>query len=355
MLHRIFCLLAATLLLMTGVCAGAENQFVFSFMPTRQHEGVTYEGRTTNSLTTVLLLGYDHKDEGELDVPQEGFIRGGQSDCMLLLVVDHDAKKIRQLQFDRDTITEIKFYSKTGSYYGERRLQICLAHAYGDTQEMNNRNAVWAVENLLGIAQENDGAQIDMYMSMDITGIGRLNDLLGGVTVPIEDDFSHYDPSMVQGTTMKLDGAQAQIYCRQRYYIGDQSNASRMKRQRIYMDAALEQLRAKVKDNPAFAKELLNGMGLIFDTSKDIDAGFGFTTTDKSGTPVTNTPTHYLMVNKSLDTIVGLLSRAINYEVLPVEELPGERSVGASGYIEYKVEKETGLKWALDALYRPLN
>ena len=93
MLHRIFCLLAATLLLMTGVCAGAENQFVFSFMPTRQHEGVTYEGRTTNSLTTVLLLGYDHKDEGELDVPQEGFIRGGQSDFMLLLVVDHDAKK----------------------------------------------------------------------------------------------------------------------------------------------------------------------------------------------------------------------------------------------------------------------
>jgi len=355
MLQRMLCLLAAVLLLMTGVCANAEKPFVFSFMPTREYDGVTYEGRSVSSLTTVLLIGYDHKDQGELDVPQESYIKGGQSDFLLLLAVDHDAKQIRQLQLDRDIITDIKFYSKNGSYYGTRKLQICLAHAYGDTQEMNNRNAIWAVENLLGIAEENDGAQIDMYMSMDITGIGRLNDLLGGVTVPIEDDFSHYDPTMVQGTTMKLDGAQAQIYCRQRYYIGDQSNAARMKRQRIYMDAALELLRAKVKENPSYATELLNGMGLIFDTSKDIDAGFGFTTTDKSGTPVTDTPTHYLMVNKSLDTIVGMLGRAISYEVLPVEDLPGERSVSTSGYIEYNLEEDAGLKWALDALYRPLN
>lgn len=355
MLRRVLCLLFAALLLMTGVYANADNQFVFSFMPTREYDGVTYEGRTVNGLTTVLLIGYDHKDQGELDVPQDSYIKGGQSDFLLLLAIDHDARQIRQLQFDRDTITPIKFYSKSGAFYGERRLQICLAHAYGDTQEMNNRNAIWAVENLLGIAKEDDGAQIDLYMSMDITGIGRLNDLLGGVTVPINDDFSHYDPSMVLGTTMKLNGDQAQIYCRQRYFIGDQSNTSRMTRQRTYMDAALELLRSKVKENPAFANELLNGMGLIFDTSKDIDAGFGFTTTDQSGTPITDTPTHYLMVNKSLDTIVGLLGRAINYEVLPVEELPGERGVNASGYIEFNVDADAGLKWALDALYRPLN
>jgi len=354
MLKRYLSMLCVLLLLMTGAAAAAENSFVFSFMPIRDYEGVTYEGRSANSLTTVLLIGYDHKDQGALDVSQDNYIQGGQSDFLLLLAIDHDAKQIRQLQIDRDTITDIKFYSKSGAYFGTRKLQICLSHAYCNTQEMNNHNAIWAVENLLGIAEENDGAQIDMYLSMDITGIGQLNDLLGGVTVPIQDDFSYYDPSMVMGTEMKLNGAQAQIYCRQRYYIGDQTNEARMVRQRIYMKAAADTLREQVKARPAFARDLLNGMGVIFDTTKEIDAGFGFTTTDKAGTPVTDTPTHFLMTNQSLDKITSLVARAMDYEILPVEDLPGQHTVNSSGYIEYEVEKDSGLKWALDALYRPL-
>ena len=354
MLHRIFCLLMTLLLILTGMCAHAENQSVFSFMPTREYEGVTYEARTGSSLTTVLLIGYDHVDQGELDVPQEGFIQGGQSDFLLLLVIDHDAQQIRQLQIDRDTITPIKFYSKTGSYYGTRKFQICLAHAYGDTQELNNRNVIWAVENLLGIGGVNDGAQIDMYMSMDISGIERLNDLLGGVTVTIEDDFSYFDAAMVPGATIKLTAEQAHLFCRGRHHVGDQTNVSRMKRQRVYMDAALDLLRVKVKESPSFANDLLNGMGLIFDTTKELDAGFGFTTTDHAGTPVTDTPTHYLMVNTSMDEIVGLLGNAINYEVLPVEGLSGQHSVNANGYVEYKLDKDAALKWALNALYRPI-
>ncbi len=354
MLRRCLSMLCVLLLLAAGAMASAESSFVFSFMPTRQYEGVTYEARSVSSLTTVLLIGYDHKDQGKLDVSQDNYIQGGQSDFLLVLAIDHNAKQIRQLQIDRDTITDVNFYSKSGAYFGTRKLQICLSHAYGNMQEMNNANAVWAVENLLGIAEENDGAQIDMYLSMDITGIGQLNDLLGGVTVPIQDDFSYYDPSMVMGTTMKLDGAQAQIYCRQRYYIGDQTNEARMVRQRIYMDAAVDVLRDQVKARPAFAQELLNGMGIIFDTTKDIDVGFGFTTTDKTGTPITDTPTHYLMTNKSLDSITALVARVMDYEVLPVEELPGQHSVNASGYIEFEVEEDGGIKWALDALYRPL-
>ena len=52
---------------------------------------------------------------------------------------------------------------------------------------------------------------------------------------------------------------------------------------------------------------------------------------------------------------LGEWSGTISYEVLPVEDLPGERSVSTSGYIEYNLEEDAGLKWALDALYRPLN
>ena len=259
------------------------------------------------------------------------------------------------LQINRDTITDVKFYSKKGAYYGTRRMQVCLSHAYGDTQEVNNRNAIWAVENLLGIAGEKDGAQIDWYLSMDITGIDRLNDLLGGVTVPINDDFSYYDPTMIQGTTMTLNGAQAQIYCRQRYYIGMQSNEARMERQHIYMKAATEKLAALLRDDSDYAMTLLNGMGLIFDNTQAADDEFDFTSVFGGGTPVTDTPTHYLMTNRSLQSIVSTLMRAMEYEVCDVELLPGEHRIGTSGHMEYIMEEDAGLKWALDTLYTPLN
>jgi len=355
MLHRVVGLLLTLMLLSSGLCAEAEKQQSFSFLPTREYDGVMYEARSANALTTVLLIGYDHANAGEIDVSQESFIDGGQADFLLLLVVDHAAQQVRQLHIDRDTMAEIRYYSRDGVYEGLREMQICLAHAYGATQEENNRNAVWAMENLLGIAGEEDGAQIDLYMAMDISGIGRLNDLLGGVTVPIENDFSRYDASMVRGTAMKLNAAQAEIYCRYRYGLDQQSNASRMKRQRVYMDAAMALLREKVDETPVFAMELLMGMGLVFDTGKELDAGFGFTTSDKSELQATDTPDHYLMVNQSLDEIAGIISCAIHYEVLPVEELPGWHSISDMGYIIYNMERDAGVKWALDALYRPLH
>lgn len=326
---------------------------VYSFMTTREHDGKVYEARNASSLTTVLLIGYDHVDNGELTEAQDSYIRGGQSDFLLLLAIDHENRTVRPLQINRDTMTNVRYYNKKGDYYGTRKLQICLSHAYGDTQEKNNRNTIWAVENLLGIGEENDGAQIDWYLAMDISGIGRLNDLLGGVTVPLVEDFTYYDPTMVKGGTMTLQGAQAEVYCRQRYHIGDQSNENRMARQRIYMDAAIETLRKQLGDSPNFAQELLNGMGLIFDTVGELDSGFGFTT-DAQGTPITDTPTHYLMTNTSLKSIVALLARVKDYEVLAVENLPGTNQIGASGYMEYIVETNAGLSWALDALYRPV-
>lgn len=369
MMRKLMILLASILLLVTaGIvvfsggsdgdavdAAQAETAGEISFSPTRKYEGTTYEARGTGNVTTVLLIGYDHKDQGELIPNQEGFIYGGQSDFLLLLVIDHESKQVRQLQFDRDTITPVKFYSKKGAYYGTRKLQICLSHAYGDTQEMNNRNAIWAVENLLGIAGEDDGAQVDLYLSMDITGIDRLNDLLGGVSVPINDDFSYYDPTMIPGTTMTLTGAQAQIYCRQRYYIGDQSNASRMERQHIYMKAATQKLRGLLKKDANYAMELLNGMGVIYDHTRDVNEELDFSFTTETGTPVTDTPTHYLMTNKPLSSIVSLLMRAVEYDVGEVETLPGEHQIGISGHMEFTAEENAGVEWALDALYRPLD
>ena len=50
------------------------------------------------------------------------------------------------------------------------------------------------------------GEFIDFYVAMNMDGISELNDLAGGVTVTLEDDFSSIDPAMTKGTTLPLHG-----------------------------------------------------------------------------------------------------------------------------------------------------
>lgn len=342
----------AILLVMMLSVYPASAEFGFSFMPTKEYKGVTYEARPTAELTTVLLIGYDHKDYGDLTVEQHGYSKGGQSDFMLLLVFDHEAKQIRRLQFDRDTITPIKLINTSGVYVGAYDYQLCLSHAYGATQEVNNANAIWAVENLLGIADSNDGAGVDWYMTMDISGINKLNELLGGVTVPIYDDFSFYDKTMVKGTTMRLTGEQAEYYCRYRYYIGEQSNKSRMARQRVFMDSAAALLKGRLGEDINFANELLNGMGIVFDSSTNLENDYGFS--NYKGTPVTDTPDHYLMTNESISGIVDLLARVINYDLQDTETFPGAHSINDKGFMEYHLEDDVATDWAISVFYNPV-
>ncbi len=343
---RLVTLLIA-LLMMLSSAAFAEP--AVGFMPTREVDGRIYTARPPADLTAVLLIGYDHYDEGR-EVEQTKYSQGGQSDFLLLLVLDHENREIRQLQLDRDTMTGIKVYGVLGGYLGVRNMQLCLSHAYGDTQEKNNDNAVWAVENLLGIADENDGAGIDWYMAMDISGIAKLNDALGGVTVRIDDDFSAVDETMVQGTTMRLSGKQAEYYCRGRFYIGEQTNSSRMARQRRYLNAAADVFKAEVRRDANYARRLLNEMGVIYATTAELDDGFGFTTSDNAGTPV-GEHGKYVMTNETLDSIVGQIARAIDYDICPIENLSGTHILARDGHIQYHLDEGVAQVWALSVFY----
>lgn len=345
--RRLGGMLLALLFLLTGLRACAED---VTFLPVRTWQEQRYSARPAGDLTTILLIGYDHQSQG-LAVEQHGYASGGQADFLLLIVLDHEKGQIHQLSIDRDTMSPVKLYGATGTYLGTRKLQICLAHAYGDTQETNNRNTVWAVEKLLGIEAADDGAQIDWYLTMDISGISVLNDLLGGVTVPIDEDFTHLDPAMQKGSTLTLQGIQAEYYCRQRYDVGDQSNTSRMARQRTYLDAVAQVLKARLQADSSFARTLLDGLGVWYVASAALDDGFGFTTSDAAATDTVC----YLMTDESLEGVTAAMLRALDYEQLPVEELPGEHVVGTDGYMQCIIEENAGTAWALGMFYDLLN
>ena len=215
-----------------------------------EEEGLTYfDGswyRQRDDLETILLLGLD-----QMEQPQsaDGYRNDMQADFLLLLVIDEGQKNCRMLQLNRDTMTEIPILGVAGDEAGSFTGQLALAHTYGSGKADSCFNTAKAVSDLLY------GVPVDHFVSMTMDGVARINDLAGGVTVRIEDDFSQVDPSLTEGSQICLSGSQALTYVRARGGMEDSSNLQRMRRQRTYMQALYEKVKTCVEEDENFMTE----------------------------------------------------------------------------------------------------
>ena len=202
-------------------------------------DGVTY--RKKSRLTAILVMGVDHDTQDSYE-----YRKAGQADFLRLVVLDKENKTVQQLQIDRDTMTPVTVLGLLGDRYEPVTEQICLGYAFGDGRETSCEVTVEAVGNLLG------GQTIDQYLAMGLDGISTLNDLAGGVTVTLEDDFSAIDPAMTKGATLTLQGEQAETYVRSRRSIGVGTNEARMARQEQYIGQLSRQLDAQLQEDRNF-------------------------------------------------------------------------------------------------------
>lgn len=232
------------------VSSSGEASSVEADAPVDGREITYYNGTAyakKEDLETVLLLGVD-KFEGETP---EGYVNNQQTDFLLLLVMDKENETCTPIQLNRDTMTEIQILGVTGEPAGTFTGQLALAHTYGSGEEDSCENTVLAVSNLLY------GMEIDHYVSLTMDGVALLNDLVGGVTVEVLDDFSGIDDSLVQGETVTLQGQQSLTYVRSRGGLEDSSNLRRMERQRQYLAALQQQLKAAVQQEDGFTLDAL--------------------------------------------------------------------------------------------------
>ena len=265
------------------------------------------------NLTTLLLIGVDR----DTTVETRSYRNGGQADFLVLLVLDHDDKTIRQLQIERDTMTAVDVLTILGKPGGTRTLQICLSHGYGADQTACCENTVNAVSHYL------DNIDIDLYMAVDYSAISKMNDLLGGVTVTLTEDFSHLDPEMTLGKTIRLQGKQAELFVRSRMSVGDGTNAQRQLRQRVWMTGAVDLLKAKIKSDPNFFDDMVTALGDGFHTN----AGQG--------------------------RLINEFNQAWQYSMGSVEQIAGEYTIGSDGFVEYHTQPEAVSQWVVDAMCRP--
>ena len=280
-----------------------------------QRKRVEYNGHTyveKTNLTTILLMGVDNTADSQA----YGARQGGQADFLQLLVIDHNNKTISQLQIDRDTITPVEMLGVLGNPVGTREMQISLSHGFGRTEEDCCSNTVKAAENLL------EGVVIDYYMALNMDAIGKLNNVLGGVTVTLaDDDLANEDPAMVKGATVKLTDEQAELMVRARMTVGEGTNEERMARQRLFMNAAIDMMRDRLKESANFAGELFDAR------EKDM------TSSIKRG------------------KLMNEANQAYSFDVLPVATLAGEHVIGSDGFMEVHVAEGATTDWVMQTFY----
>ena len=275
-------------------------------------DGVTYRQR--QNLTTILFIGVD-QDSGTSDLFMN-YRNGGQADFLRLMVIDPVEKAITQIQIDRDTITPVITYNVLGKQTGQRAMQITLSHSFGDGKKLSCELTAEAVSNLLF------NVPVNYYAALNLDGISALNDSVGGVTVEIKDDFSKVDPTMVQGTTMRLVGDQAEYFVRSRRSMEVGTNEARMVRQQTYISQLMELISGNIRKNQEF-------IGTLFDALSQ-----------------------YLVTNLSRSQMINEAWKAKDYERKPLVEIPGVHQIGMTGFMEFYADENALQKAVLDVFYQ---
>ena len=218
-------------------------------------QSLTYNGQEypmKDHLQTVLLIGTDAMDSyEEVTEGVKPFYNYHQADFLTLLVLDTEKNTAEILQLNRDTMTDVPWLDVLGNYGGTEFKQLCLAYNYGDGGMKSCKNTVSAVSGLLF------NAPIGSYIQVPITAISVLNDLVGGVPVTMEEDYTEIDPVFVKGATVRLNGTQAESFVRARMGLNNDTNLARMKRQRQYLDSFQKCARAAFDTDSEFTMKLL--------------------------------------------------------------------------------------------------
>ncbi len=204
-------------------------------------DGVEY--KLNKNIETVLVMGLDKFSE---DIDTSSYDNDQQADFLMLFVLDNQNKTCKALHINRDTIVEMNVLGIAGQEVGTTTRQIALAHTYGNGQNVSCRNTAKAVSNLL------DGIAITHYVSVTMDAVPVFNDLVGGVTVEVLDDFTGIDDTLVKGEKVTLMGDKALTYVRNRYGLEDSTNSNRMVRQKQYIEELYRLTREKTEDDENF-------------------------------------------------------------------------------------------------------
>lgn len=275
---------------------------------------LTYEGKEyaiNGNIETFLIMGLD-KFDGDID--QSSYNNDQQSDFLMLVVFDKEAKNYSVLHINRDTMATMDVLGIGGKKVGTVQKQIALAHTYGDGGATSNNNAAKAVSTLLG------GIKVNHYAAFTLDSVAVMNDLVGGVEVEVLHDFSGVEDALVKGETVLLEGDMALTYVRTRKDLDDSTNNTRMIRQQQYLDALREKMEKRMEEDTEFAARAALAMA------------------------------DYMTSDCSATRLRDMAKRMEEYDFVQVRQLEGETKLGKK-HIEFYPDERALKETVIDLFY----
>lgn len=276
---------------------------------------VTYEGRTyalNENMVSILAIGFDRTT-----FAQEGEA-AGQSDAMMVIAIDTETGATTAIAVPRDSMVLVDIYTEEGAYSGQQRMQACLAYSFGDGAQTSCENTAAAVSRLLF------NLPLTYYFAMDESGIGELNDAIGGVELtPLQSIPNTY---IQEGVTTVLFGDSAYRYVQYRDTTVLESSLDRQARQSQYVSEFFRQALGQAQGNISLLVNLFN------------------------------VASQYSVTNMGVDQFSFLATSLVNSGVSSVNmvTLPGEISQGAR-YAEYTVDETGAYEIILDTYYTQID
>ena len=200
---------------------------------TRTYDGKEYQ---YNSLIiTILYAGID--SEGTMEATA-AYSNKARADSIALVILDKKKQKMSILALNRDTMTQIRRYTREGDDLGLYTSHLGYAYSYGDGGEVSCENLEEAVQLLIGDIPISD------YVVTNRSSMTEINDLVGGVTVTVpNNDLAAKHSDLSQGRVVTLDDSNVEDFLRYRDIQTDFSNEGRIQRQQAYITAYIGQFR----------------------------------------------------------------------------------------------------------------
>ena len=236
---------------------------------------VSYNGRNyryRSRLKNYLIMGIDN--DGIAEEAADG-LSGGQSDAMFLVCLDTEAKSVKIIAINRNTMVPVDIYDENGEYLGRMDLQICLQHGYGDGMKLSCSRSVEAVERMF------DNVPISGYIALNMGGIENLNDAIGGVTLTPEQDVVYNGLRIDKGEEITLNGKQAYAWLRARDIDQFGSADMRLERHMQYISAFLKKLMSDTGKASAIYEAVSDYMVTSVDPVKLINSTKGVSFSDE--------------------------------------------------------------------------
>lgn len=288
-----------------------------------QEGQIRYNGKTyqyKDNLMNILCLGIDSRD-GIAKEKTPG--KAGQADCVILAVLDDEAKTVQLINISRDSMVPVHVYATDGSYVEDRTEQLALQYAYGNGRDWSCQLMEQAVSNLFY------GLPIHGYCALSINSIADLNDTVGGVTVTVPEDLAELKPKLfTAGETITLKGNRANEFVRARAVNSPDvaSNNKRIARQKAYAVAFVNQLKQGMKEDMTLPVKL-------------------YQTAEKQ-----------MVTSLSLDQAVYLCTEYMNcsFDTDNIYTIDGAVTMGEK-YAEFNVDDDALYQLILDVFYEEVN